>query len=450
MKTLLKLSIVFASLFPALSFASYPIPEYEMVVIESLPADINLDMKLSDILKAKEASQLAVSKQHVYEVLIQHLSPLLSNPDFMDGYNLLELASQIPAKKILEELLSEGERAGRSTDQTSDFLVLILPKQADSQLTDANYPYFSIYSKNKAPVIDQKKTGFGKNYEDSINERVSKAIQFAYKRNYIELENNEAFFVGALVHFHIAGSNSQFKIQMAGGLPTNMDFPFEQIEKEAIFTKIRTPQVPKFKPLSEDYPGAIVDVTYGTQLETPSQLKIKFGNIGRIENSQWVLVDEPDSFEEQALGWGDGFGVSSIMKRFNVPNLFGDLLDASGYGVVDSSLSYLYNIQLNIHEVEIDIQKLEITDMRVTIELPFKETNWFTEILEPGMRLPTFEIPSITEKVIDGGNNFIEPYREEIQFYIDNGDKLLTNIEFRNKLWELISKMLDNKSGGQP
>ena len=97
--------------FVSTASALYPIPEYEMVVIESVSKDVTLDMSVKQIQRIKESSSFQEKKQLVYDTLVENISPLLSE-GFSDGYNLLEFASTIPTQKILDQIL--GSERGQS------------------------------------------------------------------------------------------------------------------------------------------------------------------------------------------------------------------------------------------------------------------------------------------------------------------------------------------------
>lgn len=432
------------------TLASYPIPEYEIVVVETSPPLVALDMSLSQITEAKEQSEFQKAKERVYEVISKHVSPLLSDADFVDGYNLVQLAAKLPASEILGEIL--GEDLGRQAPgQANDFLVIILPRQPRSTLADRQLPYANLYSNNKAAVIDSRKVGFtADGYMGPINERLHQTMEFVYNRNFVEMNNNEAFFVGALIQLHIDGNQSTLKGQMVGSLPTDMDLPFSQIEPQAEFTAIRLPRSPESKYYYNSFQGAIVELDYQPYSGLAPKLKIQFGELGKISAQGWVLNNALDDLESKPAEWNGEFGVRSFLSRFNVPHLFGEVREASGFGPLDSTLAFLYNIQINIHEVELDLQELKITGMRATVELPVKEYNWFTSIIEPGLRWPTAEVPSITQKVMDGGNEQLEPYREQIQSYLDMGGTVFSDKDTQQKIVSLLISILENKTGVQP
>lgn len=422
------LSLIVVCLFANASHAANPPPNFELTVVESLPENISLDMKLSDIVKAKENSRLQVSKDKIYGVLLENLSPLLNEETFADDYNLMNLATEIPVQKIMDELVFEG--ADFQAANPADFLAVILPKSPVTYDANSAFPYSNIYASNKAAVIDDAKVGFQPNlsYDDLINLRVLDAVQVAYRHTYLEQQSTGAFFVGALVHIHLAGPQSKIRLQVIGGLPTEQIIPFEQVEKEAKFTQIRSPKTPQFAVNSTDYPGSIIELAY--QHQQPVQLKLSFGSLGLINGKDWALTNGLPAFADIVLGT-ESFGVTSLFRSYNVPNLFGDILQASGTKPVDSFLSKYMNIQMNIHEVEMNVETLEITKMRVTAELSPKEVFSFTEILTMAnfklatasmlaniLAMPTFEQPAINQKFIEAGNESLKPYRENIQLLL--------------------------------
>ncbi len=448
LKYIIVLCVCLFALTPMAS-ATFPIPEYEIVVVETTPLSVQLDMTLKQISEAKEASALHDRKKHVTEVITQHVSPLLSDSDFTDGYNLIQLAGKIPASKILSELI--GAERSRGNVEASDFMVIFLPKKPQEVSRNAVLPYAHLYSSNKAAVIDSRPVGLPEGgYLTSINLRVSEAMSFLYNRNFVELESKDPFFVGALFHLHLDGPQSYFKVQLAGSLPSNIEFPFSQIEEQAEFTAIRLPRSPESKYYYDHFHGAIVEFIFAPQSQEVAMLTLKFGELGSITPQGWDVVDSLDAMESQAEEWNGEFGVRSFFHRFNVPHLFGNIREASGFGPLDASLAFLYNIQVNIHKVELNMQSMKITGMRTTVELPVKESNWFTALIEPGLRWPTAEVPSITQKVIDGGNQQIEPYREQLQGYIDMGGDIIDDPDVQSQIFSLMLTIFENQGGVQP
>ncbi len=424
------------------SFASYPLHDYELVVVESLPESLSLSMSLGQIAEAKDQSRIQGYKNKLYSVLTKNITPLLNSANFAKNYSLYDLATQIPLQKIINEMTT-GTDPLEGLRPSADFMVLILPKLTASQSQTRLKKWGHFYSKSKAAVIDTTPDIYGNlNHDDLINTRILKAIEFAYQRNYQELESNQAFFVGALLHIHIAGPNSQIKLQIVGGLPTDQAYDFDQKEKEAHFRKIKTPKTPRFKLLSNDYPGTIIELVYNKSSDRPAMLKLTFGSLGI---NDWQLRDGPSQFKDLYLGT-DSFGVTSLMKRFNVPNLYGDILDLSGYGFIDAGLASTYDIQINIHEVEIDLTRVEISEMRVTAELPVKEFLW---LIEPGLRLPTFELLSLNEKFRVAGNDALAPYRDQIQTVLNDGPlNILNNPKIQKTILETLLGIYEVRSGG--
>ncbi len=432
------------------TYATYPIPHYEIIVVETTPPSVQLDMTISQIVDAKEESRFQESKNRIYEVIAKHVSPLLSNADFVDGYNLVQLAAQLPAEKILAEILGEEQGRVASTNPSS-FMILVMPKRPRSTNNDSRLSYSKYYSDNKAAVIDNRPVGFSEDgYLGPLNARLQKTLRFLYNRNFNELHMKDPYFVGAVIQMQLNGNQSFFKAQLAGSLPSDMEFPFSQDEPQAEFTAFRLPRSPEGSRSKNQMQGGVVELKYTPGAPTPSVLNIKFGLLGKISETGWTLHNELDDLESEPTEWNGEFGVRSFVNRFNVPHLFGEIKEASGFGPLDSSLAFLYNIQINIHEVELDLQQLKITGMRATVELPVKEYNWLTSILEPGLRWPTAEVPSITQKVIDGGNQKIEPYREQLQTYLDVGGDLLANPDKQTQFFTLIMTILENQSGVQP
>lgn len=424
-------------------------PDFELVVIESLPEGISLDMKLSDILDAKEKSELQLSKEKIYKILVGNINPLLNEQTFSKEYNLLHLARQIPVRNILEDLIAEGSDFKQKNP--ADFMALILPKAPSRYNEKSLFPFAQLYATNKAAVIDKGLVGFqpNRNYEDLINERILEGIQLAYQHTYIENQSNEAFFVGALFHIHLAGPQSQIRVQIIGGLPTDQSEPFDQLEKEAHFTEVRHPKTPDLQLNPEYFPGAILELSYQYDQNEKAKLNISFGAIGMINGKDWMLNDSLPPFEEYKLGT-EGFGIASVFRSYNVPNLFGDILLSSGSGWADYYLIDPFNIQMNIHEVELDIQTLEIKTIRVTAQPIAKPERPLYNSIWSRIGTPSFELPDVNKKFLEAGNKELEPYRETLQTLTANGPMvLLENPSTQMQFVNILKGLLEKNSEGQ-
>lgn len=441
MKTYLYIILILTPLFfNNSSFASYPLQDFEMIITESLSEDLNLSMSLSDITKAKQRSRIGETKKSLYQILTKRLSPLLSGQAMSSEYNLMALATELPIDAIIADLMTLESKTNGSS-QPADFLVVIIPKTPASLQYDQLFPFAPLYSQTKASVIDNHTTGFlpQKSYSELINERVSNALYLTYKRNFMDSDANEAFFAGALLDVHMDGANSFIRLQMMGGLPTLPDQAFVQESPEANFELIRFPKAPTYSNLNNNnFPGTIIDLTYSPQQEKPLTLTIKFGSLATVEDKSFQIADEPVDIADQTFGM-----IASFFHDYNVPNLYGKPNKPKG-PVIDDYLKLAHNIQLNIHEVEIDLNKLEITKMRTTIDLPSKSNWWFS--------LPTIEMEAISETVTEKGNEALEPYREKVQSTLDMGvDGFLQNPEARSEFLKVLLTLMENKnSGGQP
>lgn len=436
--------------FVSTASALYPIPEYEMVVIESVSKDVTLDMSFKQIQRVKESSSFQDKKQLVYDTLVENISPLLSE-GFSDGYNLLEFASTIPTQKILDQILN-SER-GQSNGSPTDFIILVAPKLSSSMTTTRRSPYMGLYSKNKAAVIDNRPVEIPLGgYEGALNERIQQAIDFAYRRNFVELESNEAFFVGALIHLHLNGDNSRFKIQVAGGLPVNMEMPFEDDSSpEVHFKKVKSPLLDPAMGYTHDYhAGAVVEANYLPGQEKPLNLRVKFGELGEIKGNQWVVKNDLSPFDPTTIKGFEFMKQRGVFnKPFNVPHLWGELQNLEGFwlSVVETAIElHLFNLKVNLHEVDFNIETLMVEGMRTTVELEYKYDSYIMSSL---YKWPTVEVPFVTEQVLNGANDAIEPVRKEIQFLIENGTDIVNNPLMQEKLMGIINQILENKTGNQ-
>lgn len=450
---------------PSFAWSKVNAPEFELVVVENVPENVNLNMNINEIIDAKHGSQLHKNKSRIYGVLTKRLSPLLSSTEFADGYNLFDLAKQIPAQIILDEIMRDAE----VNSTPSDFMILILPKIPDSQKHNNLYHYAPLYAQNKAAVIDYSKAGFrpGKSFNDLLNDRVTKAINYSYQYNYVEEANNEAFFVGVLGHIHLESGQTSAKFQVVGGMPTDITKPFEQIEKEVHFTHFRAPETPKprlFVDSLTNHPGVIIELLHQPSAKTPVKLKVNFGSLGLIEGTEWVMKDQLTDFDKVTLGT-DGFAVARIHGTYNVPHLFGVFKDPVGTpevnyqwdprtwwsGIIAPGLqmnanAWLrrdYNVKMNIHEVVIDLENMVIEDMRVSVQLPLKDHIWIG-----GLVLPTFEVPSVTQKFKDAGNQQLKPIQDQLINMKKKGiANFLLDPEVQTAILDQVNQIVENNKG---
>ncbi|MCB0378828.1 MAG: hypothetical protein KDD33_10070 [Bdellovibrionales bacterium] len=436
---------------PQTSWAkAYPIQQYELVVVESLPETLNLGMNLSQIIDAKEKSRIGHTKRKLYEVMSKRMLDVLQGNATAKEYNLLELVTKLPLEDMVTDVL-QIEKQQNDFEGSSDFLVFILPQLPRGQRVDPRTPFAPLYGPHKASVVDTQNPFFNPilGFTDTINYRLQEAIKLSFKRNYIDLGSNDAFFVGALLQFHLEGDQSWVQAQFLGGLPTNWESDFQQIEKEVEIQKIRSPQTPTLESLKEgNYPGAILTLLYQPTLENgPLKLFMQFGSLGKISQEAWKITDQPKKFDDQ---WGaGGTGIASFFYSFNVPNLFGVPKEITGKQAVNDFVAKRYNIQMNIHEVEMDLTELLITNMRVTVDLVPKEGYHFLNSLTPG--LPTIEQPeAVSGKFIEAGNAELKKIKDQANTVLGGGlSGLVRDPQRQQVLLDLFNQLFQSEGGLQ-
>jgi len=424
-----------------------PPRQFEIVVVESLPPDINLNMSLSQLTESKENSRLEVAKQQIYQSLVERLSPLLSDPSMSSGYNLLQLVQKVPLHRLVADLANL--EISRSPDlPPMDFIVLILPRVANHLNHRHELPYQSLYSKRKASVIDESNSLFQAQMTsaEQINRKFDQVIQHVFE-DQLEQDLEYGFFIGGLAGIQLRPEGVGLQLQLMGGLPTGRSFPFEQIEQEAHFREIRSPQTPRrgwWSNRFDSYPGAVATLTYHSQSEVPPNLRIQFGSLADLSQMSWRAGGRPEPMDELWLG-SESFGITSFYRDFNVPHLVGDLLSPTGTLLVDWALGRDYFLKMNIFDVELDLAKLEITQMRIGVELTGKDDMWGV------LPLPSLEMEGINQKFVDAGNQALAPYREQLEPLL-GGDifALSSNPPARAIIYQALEEILQPQLREQP
>jgi hypothetical protein len=445
------LATFFLMAIPFTAQAKYPLPEYEFIVVESLPESINLNMSLRQIEDAKHTSQLQKAKNLIYELLAKKISPLLNNETFANNYNLFKLAQSIPVAEIVNDLIDQQKTDSRINKPAMQFMAMILPKIPGGSEVNKKLPFINFYSQNKASVIDDDNTGFKaqKSFSDLINERILRAIQFTFANNYSDPSINEAFFVGALLLINLDGDNTSIKFQIMGGLPTDKEYEVNLVQPEANFKYFRLPQKPQTGWLSDfynDFPGVILTLKYQKTEAVPNLLKIQFGSLSLIDKNEIIAEKKLQAYEEIKIGWKDYAGI--LFKEYNVPNLFGSDFAPIGKILINKTTR---DIKVNIHELEFDLNKLEVIRMRVVVEFPSKKLWGGWNITHNFM--PAIEQPALNEKFKNAINDQIEPYRYKLNLlkneYSENGlVGLISHSEVNDSLMQIIETILGNQSRG--
>jgi hypothetical protein len=417
---------------------------YEIVVVESLPEDMNLDMSLKEITNAKNKSRVGETKKNIYNFLNQTLSPLLNEYSAGDNKSLVDLAATLPISNLLDGLVAVNNGITDPNKVTpADFMIVIFPKIPDSENVLEKVSSISgLYSKNKASVIDTKWDDFSmiRSYQDLINKRLEKSIRYMYTRHYVELQRKSPFFVGALFNVHIDGDKTYIKTQLVGSLPTGIKEVFENANDQVHLKNAHSPKSPTKISIDRfaDFPGAIVEFLHKPQQENLMSLSLKFGSLGTIDGKKWVVKNELQKIEETLIDKIFGVGLD-FTTRFNVPYLTGDLKD----GAAGATLAKLYSVKINIHEVQFNVNRIEIEKIRVSLDLqPIVDEERVKQSIEmmkyspfapayiPGSGappMPTIEMEDISKQFTEEGNKALAPIREKLQNVLGKSPEQLLN-----------------------
>jgi len=417
---------------------------YEIVVVESLPEDLNLSMSLKEITDAKNRSRVGETKKNIYNFLNQTLSPLLNEYAAGENKSLVDLATKLPISGLMNgiTLVNQG-KTDPSKITPADYMIVVLPKIPESELVSENPKSTAeLYSHNKASVIDSKWDNYSliRSYQSLINEKLEKSIKYMYKRHFVEQKRTDPFFVGAIFNVHIEGDKTEIKTQLVGSLPTDMKEVFENANDQVHLYYAHSPVSPTEKSIEnhEDFPGVIVEFLHKPQQKNLLNLTIKFGSLGSIKGKTWKFKNELQKVEETFFDKLIGVGLD-FTSRFNVPYLTGDLKD----GAAGATMAKLYTVRINIHEVHMNVNKIEIEKIRASIDLQPKVDKKkvkrnlealkyapYAPMYVPGSGappLPAIEMESVNKQFAEEGNKALEPVRKQVEGVLSKTPEQLLN-----------------------
>jgi hypothetical protein len=445
MKYIKFLPLLVSSIFFNISWAdsSYPLQEYELIVIENLPESLSLDMSLSQIEKAKESSRVGAMKKKLNVSLFQKIAPLIASQDFSSSFNLLQIPTLLPLKEILADLNMDDSVNGVNPTP-ADFIVLIAPKLPLDFETKGYNQYSSLYPQTKAPNYDiaSKASNIG-SYEDLINRRMMRGAEYLFQRQNEAGAISTGFFTGALIAIHSEGTRSWAKAKLAVGLPTGTALPFEQETVQIKLKQLYFPRIPYDGYITKmDYPVAMISVEHYVSSPTPLVLNINFGTIGAVENNEWNINNTPE---------GDGLISKWFAWKnpYNVPHFRGEILSLiqkEMLGRFDFSqdwinglLSSWFDIQLNLHSVTIDLQTLTITNVRLTVDLP---------LINGSELIPTLYSPDPEIEFKNEGNKVLDENKDKVKTLLDSGLMIFNDKGAQKMFIDTLNNMIAPKATG--
>lgn len=469
---------------------------YEIMVVESLPEDMTLDMSLKEITGVKDTSRAGETKKNIYAFLDQTLSPLLNEYAAGDNKSLIELAAKLPVADLLEGLSDVNNgKTDPSKVTPADFMIVILPKLSESEnLSLGTAATSALYSKNKASVIDVrggKKRELLMSHEEIINAKLKATIKYMYTRNFVKLSSKEPFFVGALFNVHINGDKTSIKTQLVGSLPTDIKEVFENVNDQVHLKHAHSPKSPTEQSIknNEDFPGVVVEFVHKPRQKNLMKLSVKFGSLGLIKNKSWKVKNELQKIEETWIDKKLGLGLD-FTSHFNLPHLTGslqapklemtqeELEESNKAGVLklnelNSALNNneidfrtvaegmspylkeepsfggkaaakataiaasLYNIQINVHEVYVNVNTVEVERIRVSLKLKPKGK---------APNLPAVEMESVNGQFTEEGNKALAPVREKLQSVLGKSpEQLLNDPKIQREILKFVLKFMQSK-----
>lgn len=423
--------------------SAYPLQEYELLVIESLPEAMDLDMTLSEIETAKENSRLGALKRRLNASVFKRIAPLLAKSNFSEGFNLLQLPQLLPLKEIINDL-NLGTGNGPNP-LPADFIIVIAPKLPVDLIKPAHNSYAKFYPSNKGNLVSAITNTMSplQSYEQRLNHRMMQGAEYLFQRQYQNGAAKQGFLAGAMIAIHAEGTNSYAKAKFVAGLPTDMALPFEQANEQIRLTQLLFPRTPYSGYITRmENPIVMATFEHHQSGPNPLQLKLAFGTLGPMD---------------QANAWNVGSSLSDAtvtrwfawLNPHNVPHFRGEIRSlvqkemlgwfGGATDWVNGLLASKFDIQLNLHEVTIDLMKLEISDVKMSIALPWKGSQEF---------LPTFRNGEPEEQFKNEGNKVLNEQKEKIQELLDSGLLILADQDAQKLLLDTINSLLADKEPG--
>lgn len=437
------LPLTAAFLFPLFAFSAqpYPLQEYELVVLESLPEALSLDMTLSEIEQTKETSRLGALKRRLNKTIFDKMAPLLASANFSSSFNLLQLPKLLPLGQIVEEL--NRVDANQPNPAPADFIIMISPKLPADFSNGAGNPYSLLYPMKKGAVLSSiNEPNALVSYEARINQRMLEGANFLFQRQYQSGDKTKGFFAGALIAIHAEGTKSTAKAKLALGLPTDQSVPFEQEDVQIKLSQLVFPRAPyDGYVFNMENPIAMITFEHTASGINPPLLKMAFGSLGPMQNNSWYVGNTPsDATVSRWFSWMNPYNVPhfrgeirSIIKK-EMLGWFGGMSDWLN-GVLGNN----FDIQLNLHEVTIDLSKIEITDVKLTVDLPWKGSS---EIL------PTFRNADPEQQFKNEGNKVLKEQKDKVQAVLENGLLILNDEKAQKLLIDTINDLISSENTG--
>lgn len=401
---------------------------------------MNLDMALSQIEKTKQDSRIGRLKARLQKTLFTNVAPLIASKDFSSSFNLFKIPQLLPLQKILSDLDLQND-----PDATipADFIVVIAPRLPESFQTPNANPYISLYPSSKAAVYtDPNAISPLGNYEEIVNQRMFKGAEYLFSQKYHGGTNTLGFFAGAIISIHLQGANSSASAKLAIGLPTDRSLPFEQENDQIKLKQIYFPRSPYNGYVTKmAYPIAMVSVTHTASSPASAALKIDFGDLGPIAKNRWDIGNEPShSVIAKWFSWRNPYNVPHFrgeIRSLIQKEMLGRFAGFSGW--LNGFLANHFDIQLNLHSVTLDLQKLVITDVAVTVDLP---KSGGSELL------PTLHVPDPEVQFKNEGNKAIQEQKDKIKPLLDSGLNVLSDPQAQKKFIEILNSLLGSANSG--
>jgi|GEM_PF-5660019 len=464
------------------------IQDFELVVVESLPDDLSLDMTLTEIIEAKHRSRLALGKRRVFDRATQALELALKLRETSGPQRLIELAKAVPVKNIVDNILQPEKTSILEFTENNpfDFTIFVFPKSAKhSGGSTEPVSYGSLYPGARTSLIDsqEESTLEARSYNQKINHRLEKSVFELYQKQYLEsTDNPQTFFVGAMLNIHMEGRRSSARFQVLGGLPTGLNQDLIKDQDEIFLRSINSPRVPNRQSIdSADFPGVILTVDYRPAYTERNQtddsqlaLGVAFGSLSLVGDMEWLPSDHLPRYEKPPsflnMSW---WVLKDYHKGYNVPFLLGNLVKdevsepaggnegyvrriyakPTGKNYLDSYLARAHKVKVNIHEVVFDLKSLEVLDVRVTLDFP--RTSWWS------LSLPTLALDSVGDEVKAAANDeldnneYVQSLRKTIQKYFGpnesgGGEKSAAAKDIKKSLKKGLLDLLNGDlKGGQ-
>ncbi len=242
--------------------------------------------------------------------------------------------------------------------------------------------------------------------DDAINGLVYKGM--GQTLDFYKDKLSRPFFMSAIFDIAVRKGDgvSEFNSQLVLGLPTGVDFPFEQGTEQIKFLKVAMPSAnPDALQDPTGYPVAIIDLNFDLALSAAQTMSVEFGPLGQFRDGRW-------NRQASTVTTLPPFGTQLSAIKNLTPTLVG----------LPTATSDKVSVSFHIHKVEFNLVDKALTKIDLFVSAGLKALPFTTAAFKVktkqrsilGINIPAFDLDGMFETEI---NNTIQ---QELQGLEDN------------------------------